>query len=232
MRVPRPPLAVTAGWASIHPRFVHPEPDGMPSSLSVLLATACPTLPVYHPDTLMQYAAWGELDRVRAVLRHLYDAVIVTEASQQDELTGSGDATTGPAMPHVWSTRQTMLVDTLPPIALSVLTPAADSGAGQLQGSSLSSQLLAGPSQSMAAASSGSRYDDLFAEPNVLEDDAMDEDLGTDQGEASHGFGTSTRRRRRDESMETIYAKLEGTQHFFFLDRRRVAWTARAVWLH
>jgi len=162
----------------------------MPSSLSILLATACPPVPAYHPDTLMQYAVLGEMDRVRAILRHLHNAIAVVEAGQVSEADEAGDATTGHAPPQVDLTQPPMFVDTLPPITLAGLIAQPGVGAGVAERAGIT---MAGVASELAGAATATddRYDALFR--SGLDSDA-------------DAFGAPT-------DAEALYHRLEGARN-------------------
>jgi len=163
----------------------------MPSSLSILLATACPPVPAYHPDTLMQYAVLGEMDRVRAILRHLHDAIAVVEAGQVSQADDAGDATTGHAPPPVDLTRPPMFVDTLPPVTLAGLIAQPGVGAGVAERAGVTTAGAASE-PAAAAAATDDRYDALFS-------------LGIDGDGDGAAFGAPT-------DAEALYHRLEGAR--------------------
>jgi hypothetical protein len=182
---------------------------GMPNSLSILLATACPTLPAYHPDTLMQYAVWGELDRVRGILRHLYESILVCEAGAAAEADSSGDKSTGHARTRPWRSTPMYLVDTLPPVTLAGLL--ALPGAG---GTALASRLGAANTHDAlmtGARSVGSAPRSLTSPVAELANDRYDALFGAaaDGGDISGGLGGRDTD-GSDDAMEAIYPRLEG----------------------
>ena len=176
----------------------------------MLLATACPTLPAYHPDTLMQYAVWGELDRVRAILRHLYDGIVVTEASNVSDVQATGDATTGPAKPRPWHSAPVYLVDTLPPITLAGLLALPGVGAAAAAQAGLSG-ILSGGSGLASAANAALEFDGGAA--RVTSPGMAPPPAATDAGRYDALFATGDGDGADavdDDSMEAVYARLAG----------------------